>query len=297
MTNITKKITKINKPCNSNNSSNNISQKNFNKKKYFNKKKFSNKKKNFNKKKYFNKKQNKTKSAKLAKSVDTKSVDTKSAKSVDTKSAKSDDTLSAKSDDTLSAKQVSTKSNKKIKNKGTGAGGKNTNKNGLKFEEIILNTKSIKQLKRDLNFKVYEKHEIYNLFLYNGEKTKYKMIIDRFGKKKIPDFVIINQQKKFVYIIECKNQNCSGSVDEKIETGPIKLDYFKGLFNLYDKEYTVSYNYILSSWFNKDKYKWVFNILNKYKIKIFIYDNIKNFNKNISNYFYRKNKKRNKTKN
>ena len=109
--------------------------------------------------------------------------------------------------------------------------------------------------------------------------------------------MLLYQQKKFVYIIECKNQNCSGSVDEKIETGPIKLDYFKELFNLYDKEYTVSYNYILSSWFNKDKYKWVFNILNKYKIKIFIYDNIKNFNKNISNYFYRKNKKRNKTKN
>ena len=34
----------------------------------------------------------------------------------------------SKSDDTLSAKQVSTKSNKKIKNKGTGAGGKNTNR-------------------------------------------------------------------------------------------------------------------------------------------------------------------------
>ena len=144
---------------------------------------------------------------------------------------------------------------KPIINRGTKAGGKNTNINGLNFEKET----SCKNILEEKCYKDYSK----NLFKLFINKKKIYSVID--GCKS-PDECYINEDKKHIIIIEKKFQNKSGSVCEKIQTAPFKKLYFEKILSLYE----ITYAYILSKWFETNC-KEVIEMLQKdYKIPILI---------------------------
>ena len=111
----------------------------------------------------------------------------------------------------------------KIKNKGTGAGGSNTNKNGLLYEnqkdinteyDIIDENKNYTIIK----FKNYDKKFI------TGTKKQFMKYLDDLENKNIkklhgtkePDNWFINDNN--IFILELKFQQCNGSTCEKLQT-------------------------------------------------------------------------------
>lgn len=158
---------------------------------------------------------------------------------------------------------------KNIKNKGTGAGGSNTNKNGILYELITdLNDKLsiIKEFKTSciIKFNGYmNKDETYNisndiitksfirtkqgnLFRYMKDKTN-KSVVKAHGCKN-PDDCYIDEERRHIFIIEKKFQQCSGSVCEKIQTPDFKIWQYSRTF----PDYTIIYIYCLSDWFRKN---------------------------------------------
>lgn len=140
------------------------------------------------------------------------------------------------------------------KNRGTGAGGKNTNKNGLSFEKKT-------DLERFLCDKGFVKKELgkrhYYLFkkikegfyIYYATKGSFNKILDKILSKKvykIPDegFLIKKGGVVSVKIIEKKNQNVQGSVFEKMYTPVYVRDV------CYKKNLSVEtdYCYVVNSW-------------------------------------------------
>ena len=93
------------------------------------------------------------------------------------------------------------------------------------------------------NFKFIKQSGL-QLFLKREFERKY-------NKNLNPDECIIDSTNKILYIIEKKFQQCSGSVDEKIQTGYVKSLMYKKLY----PTYTIEYMYVLSDWFAHKKYK------------------------------------------
>ena len=150
--------------------------------------------------------------------------------------------------------QINNKIN--IINKGTNAGGCNTNINGLSYEiltnletefEVITNNKYFK----NITFKNNNK----NKFIYTKQSNLFKCM-DKFINKNIvkghgcknPDECFINQRKKIIFIIEKKFQQVNGSVCEKIQTPDFKLWQYNRTF----PDYKIVYIYCLSEWFKKN---------------------------------------------
>tara|TARA_B100001758_G_scaffold246851_1_gene262995 strand:+ start:3508 stop:4059 length:552 start_codon:yes stop_codon:yes gene_type:complete len=137
-------------------------------------------------------------------------------------------------------------------NRGTGAGGANTNTSGLPFEEqtdlsnyhtileINQHSKTIKFLNHETLFR-YTKQK--NFEKYMGDKINFT--IKALHGSKRPDEAYINEEKKIVFIIEKKNQNTSGSKCECIQTAVNK----RRNLNRRIPDYHVVYIYCLSSWF------------------------------------------------
>lgn len=142
-----------------------------------------------------------------------------------------------------------------VKNKGTGAGGLNTNKNGLPYEEMTdLNDKTIilKQNKFSniIKFKNSEK-----IFIQTKQANLFKCMINEVNTDiqkahgcKNPDECYIDEELKNMFIIEKKFQQCSGSVCEKIQTPDFKLWQYSRTFT----NYNIVYIYCLSDWFKKN---------------------------------------------
>ena len=83
---------------------------------------------------------------------------------------------------------------------------------------------------------------------------------------KHPDDAIIDHHSKQIFIIEFKNQNVSGSVDEKILSGDSKrYSYTKQCNDIYQ----VHYIYFLSDFFKKNMYKSSLDNLDRLKIPYF----------------------------
>ena len=142
-----------------------------------------------------------------------------------------------------------------IKNKGTGAGGSNTNKNGLSYEEITdLNDKItiVKEFGVSNKIKFYDKERIFiktkqaNLFKCMKDETNTN--IKKAHGCKNPDECYIDKDLKNMFIIEKKFQQCSGSVCEKIQTPDFKLWQYSRTF----PDYTIIYVFCLSDWFKKN---------------------------------------------
>ena len=163
----------------------------------------------------------------------------------------------------------------KIKNRGTGAGGAKTNKNGLPYEELT-------ELKEDERYKNLEmiqinKKKIHKVEIDKNEYikvTKNELKVYMIHNKKFntnsektlqPDECYIDEKNKVINIIEKKFQQRAGSVDEKIQTGPFKVWFYKEQYS----EYYIKYCYCLSDWFRDNKYKPEIRYLSMNNIKVF----------------------------
>jgi len=148
--------------------------------------------------------------------------------------------------------------NKYIHNRGIGAGGSKTNKNGLSYEEktdlsteykIIetLNCKNCIFLKFNNSEKIYNRISKEHIFTCIDGVNK--CINSAHGCKK-PDECYIDNISKIIFIIEKKFQQVSGSVCEKIQTVHFKVYHYGKTF----PGYKIVYIYCLSDWF-KDNCK------------------------------------------
>lgn len=153
-------------------------------------------------------------------------------------------------------------------NRGTGAGGKNTNVNGKQFEKVteLMETltkeygfvkdgtkwhKEFKEKKIKINFLCKETLQF--LYVYVRQRNFKKFfklfnISDKdFNMLKHPDdsFIIVDKTKKnmHVIIVEKKVQNVSGSVIEKLYASSFFKRKYKRNLNI--EGYVVNVNYIL----------------------------------------------------
>lgn len=190
-----------------------------------------------------------------------------------------------------------------IKNKGTGAGGANTNINGLSFE----NKTSIENKLLENNFTkivMNNKNKYGYYFEYNNVENNNKIIyLTQNGFKlyfkekhnihvyKQPDeaFIIISANNYNIKILEKKNQNVDGSVEDKLKTGQFnKREYEKMIKKeVEDKKidfnFNISYAFCIST-FLQNKFN---SMQTKYNIikEIMLEDDINIFYGEENNYF------------
>ena len=178
-----------------------------------------------------------------------------------------------------------------IINRGTGAGGANTNATGLSYEAktdlstdyIIVPSPSptnspsttstipdsplskyprIKFTGNNKKFIKANKSELHKIMTAANEINTN---LEPAAGCKNPDEAYIAPESNRVYIIEKKFQQTSGSVDEKIQTGVFKKYHYGKLF----PNYRISYIYCLSDWFRKAEYKSVLDYLSENQIPVF----------------------------
>ena len=140
-------------------------------------------------------------------------------------------------------------------NKGKGAGGASTNKNGKGFEKVTL-------LNEKIN--VHHSYEEFNEITFHSKPSKKYLAIknlrkfsERYMPKekynpnisahgcKVPDECYIDISTDTIFIIEKKFQSCNGSVCEKIQSGPFKKKHYGEKY----MGYKIVYIYCLSNWF------------------------------------------------
>ena len=169
-------------------------------------------------------------------------------------------------------------------NRGTGAGGANTNARGLSFErETDLSTHHIiiheSQYSKTIQFtnSNSEKQFIYtkqaNFKYYMGNRID-NNILSLHGAKN-PDEVYIDEMNRIIFIIEKKNQNTSGSKCECIQTAVNK----QRNYNRRIPTYNVVYIYCLSSW-HRDNCQAELDDLNEDNIPVF-WGNEQNYKNDI----------------
>lgn len=162
-------------------------------------------------------------------------------------------------DNSKSSNEVPT-SCQSSKNKGTGAGGANTNKSGLFYEKTtslidmytVLSKSTSKSTKKTstqyINFNNYTQTYVY------ASKNDFIKYMDPNKKKKYahgcksPDECYIDETNKKIFIIEKKFQGGSGSVCEKIQSVSFKQWHYSRIF----PEYKIVYIYCLSDWFKSN---------------------------------------------
>jgi hypothetical protein len=177
-----------------------------------------------------------------------------------------------------------------INNRGTGAGGANTNYYGKKFEEKTNNEQRLLEMgyiKASFTQKPKKAYDYYLLktfetktivfVLQNGLKMymKNKYNIDLF---RCPDEAYIIEYtngRKVIKILEKKEQNVEGSVETKLWSGPsLKREYELALGN----EFTVFYGFCVSNFLkqklisNEKKYTILNTIFNENNITVLFGD-------------------------
>jgi hypothetical protein len=140
-----------------------------------------------------------------------------------------------------------------------GKGGGNT-KTGLIFEgktdlsEFLNSQKGYKVINGNVFFnnelvgRIFKKYGFYKFL--DELKIEWKSLI---SKRLVPDDSIFVIVANTVYIIECKFQQVTGSVDEKLQTCDFKRKQYQKLLAPANLE--VEYIYLLSDWFRKPQYK------------------------------------------
>jgi hypothetical protein len=139
----------------------------------------------------------------------------------------------------------------KIKNNGTGAGGSNTNKNGLQFETMKdLSTEysciSIHDAHKEIQFNKFK-----GIVLITGKKNQLRKFLMKEQDSEVPllhgakepDTWFIKEN--ILFIVEMKFQQGGGSVVEKLQTSKEKIRNYRDRYPL--KE--IVYIYCLSDWF------------------------------------------------
>ena len=158
-----------------------------------------------------------------------------------------------------------------IQNRGTGAGGANTNANGLPYEEMTDLTNYYNKIETNKHSSKIKFLNCVDEFITTKQSHLFKYMDTKMNKKiekahgcKNPDECFINEKKKCIYIIEKKFQQTSGSVCEKIQTPDFKIWQYKRTF----PEYNIIYIYCLSEWF-KNNCKAELEYLSEKKIPVF----------------------------
>ena len=169
------------------------------------------------------------------------------------------------------------KTNKpKIINNGSGAGGANTNKNGLAYEQVTdlkdrfqickkVNKTNIYEVVFKSHSDVYINANKSALHKYMHEKGEKNLDLHPAAGCKEPDEAYIDHKHSKIFIIEKKFQQGSGSVDEKIQTGVFKQLHYKELF----PNFKIYYIYCLSDWFKQNEYSSILNYLKINGIYVF----------------------------
>lgn len=181
-------------------------------------------------------------------------------------------------------------------NKGYGAGGKNTNKNGLSFENKTNNERNLQgYIKNPLgnSKKQYYLSKIFeNKTIIYCCQSSFKKFIKQYYDINLfrhPDEAYIikyNNGKIIVKILEKKFQNVEGSVETKLWSALGLLEEYKILFG---NEFTVQYAFCVSNYLQVklsspcDKYKTLNKIFQKKNIKIFFGDD-ENYFEKINNW-------------
>lgn len=176
-----------------------------------------------------------------------------------------------------------------VKNKGTGAGGKNTTLNGGGFEKkTSIEDKLLEHgfIKKNFNKPkefYYEKQFDNKTLIYIsqwGLRTFMEELYNLSAIRK-PDeaFITIDNsdkpKKTIVKILEKKYQSREGSVDTKLWAGPgIKREYELYYNNKFEIEYCFSLSKYLENKMKSSVNKWVLlnKIFDEHNIKSFYYD-------------------------
>jgi hypothetical protein len=182
--------------------------------------------------------------------------------------------------------------NTKIINKGTGAGGANTNKNGKQFEEKTNNEHRLLQQ----NFVKIKfgtsKNKTYCSRTYSNKKIRFftqgnlKIYIQRKYNIKLfrnPDEAYIIEHdngKCIIKILEKKAQYTDGSVETKLWSGiALKLEYEEVLGSNFEVQYSFCVSKFLEDKFTSNirKYKILEKILQTHNINVYYGDDIDYF--------------------
>lgn len=140
-------------------------------------------------------------------------------------------------------------------NKGIGAGGRNTNINGKKFEEKTNNENILIENGYKFNYYLSKEFENKNIYytLQNGLKKfiKVKYNIELF---RCPDEAYIieyDDGRKIIKIVEKKEQNVEGSIETKLWSSPsLKREYEIILGEGFNVEYCLCISEFLKNKFN-----------------------------------------------
>lgn len=190
------------------------------------------------------------------------------------------------------------KENCNFVNRGTGAGGSNTNKSGLEFENktdivkkyTIISKDNEKYTKIRFNDDVYKRTFILTpnrtLFRYTREFEYKNEFVDEANGCKWPDRCYIykynengKRNKGIIFILETKMQQKGGSVWEKIQTAHFKIWQYNRTF----PDFEIVYMYCLSNLF-KNKCKAALDYLeNELKVPVF-WGEDENFKSDFVNY-------------
>jgi hypothetical protein len=178
-------------------------------------------------------------------------------------------------------------------NKGTGAGGSKTNYNGLNFEEktsIEPHLDKYKYVKKNIKIKnrkgiYYEcnkdnKNIIY--FKKNGFKLYFEKTFSINTYKQPDEAYLIKQDNKYILkILEKKNQNVEGSVEDKLKTGAFNKREYELMVNIYTEyKFTIEYYFCVSKFLQEKlesdniKYKNIKKIMEEDKIGLLYGDDI-----------------------
>ena len=147
-----------------------------------------------------------------------------------------------------------------------GKGGGNT-RTGLVYEgqvdlKTFLDSKSGYEVKADEVFfegklvaRTFKKNSFYATFLkeLGVDWSRY------LSKRLMPDDSIFVLMNNTLFVIECKFQQVSGSVDEKLQTCDFKKKQYQKL--LASANIDVEYIYLLSDWFRHPRYKEVLDYI------------------------------------
>jgi hypothetical protein len=156
----------------------------------------------------------------------------------------------------------------------THGGGAETNVTGLTYERqvdlaIYLQRHGFSVTGNDVCLNgitianLFTKNELYSVFL----AQRYPQIDKRtiWSKGLFPDKALVVGNN--LYIIEIKNQNREGSVDEKLQTCDFKKKQYQRLFH--GTAIIVHYFYILNEWFRRAKYRDVLSYIEEVGCRYF----------------------------
>jgi len=177
----------------------------------------------------------------------------------------------------------------KVLNKGVGAGGANTTINGLSFEnKTSIENKLLENNYIKVIMDTKKKYGYYFEYKNNNNKIIYmtQAGFKLYFKKtfnievyKQPDeaFLIFSNNEYHLKILEKKNQNTDGSIEDKLKTGQFNRREYEKMLNKYVL-FNISYAFCISHFLqekfesNKIKYKNMKEIMNEDGIKLFYGD-------------------------